>query len=291
MTVNDCANDAAAVLVRAGFNADEARRDTTTLARHVLGWTMTAWAARARDGAPEGFPERLADAVRRRATREPVAYITGLREFYGRDFHVTPAVLIPRPETEALVELAIAATGSLRSAQKPSHPAVIVDVGTGSGCIAVTVALDSPGERVIATDVSLAALSVARENAHRLGARVEFVESSLLPPAPELFDVIVSNPPYISKADEPSLPPDVREFEPDLALFAEDDGLAVIRGLITEARARLRPLGWLLMEIGDGQSVAVGSLIRASGLRFERFVPDLQGIPRVVVARQPATGG
>jgi release factor glutamine methyltransferase len=297
VTVNDGVNGAAGVLVRAGFDADEARRDASVLARHVLGWTMATWAARVRDAAPSDFADRLAAAVRRRATREPVAYITGVREFYGRDFRVTPAVLIPRPETEALAELAIAATtGPLRSfrpemttavAERPQRSSVIVDVGTGSGCVAVTVALDCPGERVIATDVSAAALSIARENAQRLGARVEFVEASLLPPTPEFIDVIVSNPPYVSKADEAALPPDVRDFEPGLALFAEDDGLAVIGALIAAAHARLRPLGWLLMEIGEGQSAAVGSLIHAAGLRLDRFVPDLQGIPRVVVARQP----
>jgi len=286
VTIHDCVNDAAVVLVRAGFDADEARRDGSVLARHLLGWSLAAWAARTRDDAPADLPDRLHAAVRRRATHEPVAYITGVREFYGREFRVTPAVLIPRPETEALAELAIAATqDSLKLSE--SRDLVVVDVGTGSGCVAVTIAMDCPGERVIATDVSAAALTVARENAQRLGARVEFVESSLLPPTPPVVDVIVSNPPYVPKADQAALPPDVRDFEPDLALFAEDDGLAVIGALIAAARARLRPLGWLLMEIGEGQSVAVGSLIRAAGLRLERFVPDLQGIPRVVVARQP----
>ena len=286
MTVNDCVSDAAVVLVQAGFDADEARRDASVLARHLLRWTLATWAARTRDEAPADLPERLTAAVRRRATREPVAYITGVREFYGRAFRVTPAVLIPRPETVALAELAIAATqDSLKFSD--SRDLIVVDVGTGSGCIAVTIAMDCPGERVIATDVSAAALNVARDNAQRLGARVEFVESSLLPPTPQIVDVIVSNPPYISTADQATLPPDVRDFEPGLALFAEDDGLAVIGALIATARARLRPLGWLLMEIGEGQSVAVASLIRAAGLRLERFVPDLQGIPRVVVARQP----
>ncbi|HEX5068988.1 MAG TPA: peptide chain release factor N(5)-glutamine methyltransferase [Vicinamibacterales bacterium] len=280
MTVNDCVTDAADVLIRAGFAPGEARRDASVLARHLLGWSLAMWAAGTRDPAPADLQQRLHAAVRRRATHEPVAYITGVREFYGRDFHVTPAVLIPRPETEALAELAIEATSG-------PHSSIVVDVGTGSGCVAVTIALECPGERVIATDVSPAALDVARENAKQLGARVEFVQSSLLPPTPQVVDVIVSNPPYVPRADEAVLPPDVREFEPALALYAEDDGLAVIRALIWAARARLRPLGWLLMEIGEGQSAAVDSLLRSSGLRLERFVPDLQGIPRVVVARQP----
>ena len=271
------------MLVRAGFTPDEARQDASVLARHLLGWTMTTWAAGSRDVAPGDLAERLAAAVQRRATREPVAYITGVREFYGRDFSVTPAVLIPRPETEALVERALA---ELSAAPRPGAP-VVVDVGTGSGCIAVTIALAHPGARVIATDVSAAALEVAKENARRLGAAVEFVETSLLPAVPAAFDIIVSNPPYVSAADRASLPPDVRHFEPEQALFAGEDGTAVIRGLAAASRERLRRGGSLLMEIGHGQSAAVRAIIESSGLALDRIVPDLQGIPRVAVARQP----
>jgi release factor glutamine methyltransferase len=306
VTVNDCVNGAAARLIRAGFAPDEARRDTAVLARHALGWTMALWAAQARDGAPADLADRLDAAVSRRATREPVAYITGVREFYGREFHVTPAVLIPRPETEGLVERAIevildvaglpavalakAGAAGLPAVALAKAGPVIVDVGTGSGCIAITIALECPGARVMATDVSAAALEVARANAERLGARVEIVEVSLLPPEPQAFDVILSNPPYVDRADRASLPRDVRDFEPEGALFADDHGLAVIGALASAARARLTPGGWLLMEIGQGQSASVASRIQAAGLRLERIVPDLQGIPRVVVARQPAAG-
>jgi release factor glutamine methyltransferase len=289
VTVNDCVNDAAGVLVRAGFDVEEARRDTAVLARHILGWTLATWAASARDSAPADLSARLERAIRRRATREPVAYITGVREFYGRNFHVTPAVLIPRPETEGLVEAALAAIAETSRTSGVNKP-VVVDVGTGSGCIAISIALACPTAQVTATDVSTAALRVATENAHQLHARVIFTESSLLPPEPAAIDIIVSNPPYIPASDLSNLPADVRDFEPDTALLAGADGLDVIRALTIAARARLKPDGSLLMEIGQGQSSEVGVLIRASGLHLERIVPDLQGIPRVVIARQPPTG-
>jgi len=285
VTVNDCVNDAAGRLVTAGFSPDEARRDASVLARHALGWSLTDWAAGLREPAPLALSERLLAAVGRRARREPVAYITGVREFYGREFHVAPAVLIPRPETELVVETAL----DVMSRAAGATP-VVIDVGTGSGCMAITIALAHPHARVIATDVSAAALDVARLNAQRLGATVEFVETSLLPGVPATFDFIVSNPPYISAADRAALPPDVRDFEPEQALFADENGLAVIRALASAAAARLTPGGWLLIEIGQSQSASVAALVQAAGLHLERIAPDLQGIPRVVVARQPAPG-
>jgi len=287
VTVNDCVNDAAGRLVTAGFSPDEARRDASVLARHVLGWSLTEWAAGLREPAPPALSERLLTAVGRRARREPVAYITGVREFYGREFHVTPAVLIPRPETEGLVEQAIMAIAA-GAARWPAP--VVVDVGTGSGCVAITIALAHAHARVIATDVSAAALDVARLNAQRLGATVEFVETSLLPEVPATFDFIVSNPPYISTADRASLAPDVRDFEPEQALFADENGLAVIRALASAARARLTSGGFLLMEIGHGQAADVISELRAAGLDVGHIAPDLQGIDRVVVARQQPSG-
>lgn len=284
MTVNDCVNDAAGRLITAGFSPDEARRDASVLARHALGWSLTEWAAGLREPAPPALPERLLAAVGRRATREPIAYITGVREFYGREFRVTPAVLVPRPETEWLVEQAIVAIAAARRRTAP----IVVDVGTGSGCIAITIALAHPHARVLATDVSAAALDVAKENARRLGATVEFAETSLLPADPASFDVIVSNPPYIARADREALPPDVRDFEPETALFADEHGMAVIDALIAASAGRLSPEGWLLMEIGLGQSAEAAALVQARGLRLGWIAPDLQGIPRVVVARRAA---
>lgn len=279
MTTGQSLDEAARVLAEAGFPADEARRDASVLARHALGWTMTEWAARLRDTAPEDLLPRLLELARRRATREPVAYITGVREFFGRDFLVTPDVLIPRPETEGLVEEALSGDA----------PSAVVDVGTGSGCLAVTLALAWPAARVVATDVSAAALAVARRNADRLGAgRVEFVETSLVPAGLAGIDLIVSNPPYIAAGDRLSLPEDVRGFEPATALFAGVDGLDVIRPLVRAAALVLRPGGRLILEIGAGQAAPVSDLVRHAGLELVRLRPDLQGIPRIVVARRPA---
>jgi release factor glutamine methyltransferase len=284
VTVIESATAAARVLADAGFPLDESQRDVSVLARHLLGWSLTDWAVRNRDDAPAEFAARLDAAVRRRATHEPVAYITGVREFYGREFHVTPAALIPRPETEALVEVALHAATNART----QSALTLIDVGTGSGCLAVTVKLERPSTRVIATDISAAALDVARRNAARLGADVEFVETSLLPPHIQA-DVIVSNPPYIPEHDRATLPADVREFEPAAALFAGPDGLDVIRELVPAAHAALRPGGRLVMEIGAGQADDVAALLKAAGFEGAYIKADLQGIPRVVVARRLAT--
>jgi release factor glutamine methyltransferase len=290
VTILECARAAARVLVDAGFAPDEARRDASVIARDALGWSLTDWAARNREPAPQALGERLLAMARRRATREPVAYITGSREFFGRAFRVTPAVLIPRPETEILVE---ASLGILRAEESPGVldprvSPVILDVGTGSGCVAITLALECPAARITAADISPAALGVAMANAGTLGAgRVEFVEASLVParllPRPS---IIVSNPPYVPERDRASLPPDVRDFEPAAALFAGWDGLDVIRQLVREARAALLPGGWLLMEIGAGQANAVSDLVRQAGLQLDQVRHDLQGIPRIVIARQ-----
>lgn len=305
MTVHECVAAAASVLAGAGFSPDDARGDAAVLARRALGWSLADWAARRGEPAPAAFDARLLALARRRATHEPVAYITGVREFYGREFIVTPAVLIPRPETEAVVEeltppsSVVSEEGRQDARPGPSRPdrpvvpvapvvPVVVDVGTGSGCLAVTLALELPHVRVIATDVSRAALDVARANARALGAaRVEFVEQALVPPGVRA-DVIVSNPPYVPERDRASLPADVRDFEPAGALFAGPDGLDVIRALVPAARAALAPGGWLVMEIGAGQAGAVAALVRDAGLDLRRVRADLQGIPRVIVARQPA---
>ena len=289
------ADAATQTLVDAGFSPDEARRDAGVLARHCLNWTLTDWAARSRETAPPGFTDRLSESIRRRATREPVAYVIGVREFYGREFRVTNAVLIPRPETEGLVE------ETIKILAGPSGPALvrrspgeggrplIVDVGTGSGCVAVTVALEIPSARVVATDVSPTALDVARANAQSLGATgIEFIEASLVPAGLTGIDVIVSNPPYVPQRHRASLPADVRDFEPSVALFGGEEGQDVIGLLITAARRTLKPGGWLIMEIGDGQAEAVTNAIAASGLDLTHIRPDLQDISRVIVARQPA---
>jgi release factor glutamine methyltransferase len=234
-------------------------------------------------------PARLEAAVARRARREPVAYITSEREFYGRAFRVTRDVLIPRGETEFVVDAARACLAARSGA--PPH---IIDIGTGSGCIAVTIACEAPDLRLTATDVSSAAIAIARENATRHGVadRIDFVEGSLFAGRagpggePGGWDLIVSNPPYVARRDRDTLAVDVRDFEPDLALFGGNDGLDVIRALTRAASTVLAPDGSLVMEIGAGQVDAVRALIdETSGLAWTRVLRDLQQIPRVVVAR------
>ncbi len=246
MTVHDCVDRAARLLTDAGFPPDEARRDAAVLARSVLGWTTAQWASRLRDDAPDNLVERLAPLATRRSRHEPVAYITGIREFYGRPFQVTPSVLIPRPETEGIIDEALTA---LRARDVVSNP-LIVDVGTGSGCIAITLALEWPGARIIATDISAEALEVAKANAAALGASmVEFARvgsEQFLPPSIASANLIVSNPPYVAESDRASLSRDVRDFEPAAALFAGDDGLDVIRMLVPAAAKHLAAGGQLI---------------------------------------------
>lgn len=217
--------------------------------------------------------------VNRRAHHEPLQYITGEQEFYGLAMRVTPDVLIPRPETEHLVEAALARLA--RSAALR-----IADVGTGSGAIAIALAHQLPKARLTALDSSQAALQIARENAerHHVAERLQFVDSDLLSAvAAEKFDAIVSNPPYVPEGEK--LEPQVRDYEPHAALFAGPTGLEIYQRLIPQAREALRPQGWLLLEIGHGQLEALAVLL--GGWRDLRFIEDLQGIPRVACARKP----
>lgn len=283
MTFAECAHAAARLLIDAGFPPDESRRDASLLARAALGWTQVRWLTDEHGEAPSGFDQTLHALALRRARHEPVAYITGEREFFGRQFRVTPAVLIPRPETEILVEEAIAALDTLRPRRQAP---LVVDVGTGSGCVAVSVALECPQARVVATDISADALAIAQGNATALGAtRIEFRRGSLLAGLDAAPDLIVSNPPYVAEADRPTLPPDVVGFEPGAALFGGLDGLDVIRDLVEVAGTSLAPGGALLMEIGAGQAPAVTRLVHATRrLSLARIRVDLQNIPRVVIA-------
>jgi release factor glutamine methyltransferase len=212
--------------------------------------------------------------VERRFTGEPVQYIRGFAEFFGREFRVDHRVLIPRPETELLVESALEAA--------PPRAAVL-DVGTGSGCIAATLALERRDLRVTAIDRSPNALLVARSNAIRLRAPVRFTAGDLLGPFATSFDVIVSNPPYISLGEYRQLQREVLRFEPPDALVAGDDGLLVIERLMIEAQEQLADGGTLLMEVGFGQEPAVRNLAAMHGWRILDFRRDLAAIPRVVI--------
>lgn len=248
--------------------ASEAR----LLLGHLLG-RNAAWLEAHRDDALAIRSDYEALVVRR-AAGEPIAYLIGGREFYGRDFSVTPDVLIPRPETELLVDIAKTIVGAGRTAQ-------LLDLGTGSGCLAVTLALELPDARMIAVDVSPAALAVARGNAQRLGANVEFVESNwfaALPP--QSFDLIVANPPYIA-ADDPHLDEGDLRFEPAGALTDQADGLAAIRRIVTEAPPWLATRGWLFFEHGYDQTEAARDLLFAAGFAAIEQHRDLAGIVRV----------
>lgn len=281
MTLRQHLTAAKTRLVAAGIEPSEAARDTQYLAMHALGWDRATILIRDTDPPPVGFEAAYTPLIERRARREPVAYITGVQEFWNRDFTVSPAVLIPRPETELIVEEARSIVFG-----------TLADIGTGSGCLAVTLAAEFPRARIVATDISVPALAVARANAdrHHVGERIEFRETRYLEGVDGPFDLIVSNPPYVTDAEYAVLAPEVRDFEPSLALAAGPDGLDGIRAVLSCAAASLRPGGMLLMEIGHGQAAAVHALlVPTRALTLLRISPDLQTIPRVVVAQRTAT--
>jgi release factor glutamine methyltransferase len=223
---------------------------------------------------------RYDEAIAERSTGKPAQYITGHQEFWGMDLIVSPAVLIPRPETEHVVETVLELA---RMKQAPR----IVDVGTGSGCIALALAAELPWARVEAVDISPAALEVARANAARLQLdhRILFQQRDLLAGGPlEAYDFVVSNPPYVPESEPEKAQREVREFEPKVAVFAGESGLEVYRRLVPQAREALNPGGWLVVEIGYSQAAAVHELVQ--DWAEVRVAPDLQGISRVVAARK-----
>ena len=265
---------------------DDAARDAALLLRHALGISHAVQLAEPERELTPAQQAAFDALIQRRLANEPIQYITGEQEFYGLALGVTPAVLIPRPETEILVEAVLREVkrAGLQSALR------ILDVGTGSGAIAIALAHHLPHARVTAVDLSSAALEVAASNAarHGLASRIRFVASDLLdalPPDELLFDVIVSNPPYVPTADRDSLHPQVRDHEPAAALFAGPDGLDIYRRLIPQARAALRPNGLLALEIGHGQREAIASLL--NDWNELRFLDDLQHIARIAFARRP----
>ena len=217
------------------------------------------------------------EMVRRRAAREPVAYIIGHREFMGLEFRVSPAVLIPRPDTEVLVEAAIERLAAVQDG-------MVLDVGTGSGAILIATLSRVAGCRGLGVDVSPAALAVARENATRLLApgRADFAQTDLFPTEPMLFDAILSNPPYVTAAEMAELAPEVRR-EPELALHGGADGLDFYRRLTAGGGRYLKPGGFMALEVGVGQAAAVAELGQTAGWRTEKIIPDYAGIERVVV--------
>ena len=283
MTLHELVVDARGRLGRAGIRDADAGFDAEVLARVLLGWDRARFLTDRHDEVPAGFREAYDHLIARRERREPASYIMGSKEFWGLEFEVSQDVLIPRPETELLVDEALACAGALQSyGVRP----VIVDAGTGSGCLAVVLARELPHTHVIATDISAAALYMARRNAtrHGVGDRIVFVQTNFLDGLRCRADLIVSNPPYVPRSLAPGLSPEVRNFEPHIALFGGTDGLDMQRVLLEQASDRLGPSGYLLMEFGDGQEddlrMAIGQW---PALRILRIREDLHGIPRTVV--------
>lgn len=274
----------------------EARREAGSLVAYVLAQDRSFILTHAEDAIAEAQAERFRQSLERRAKGEPLQYITGHQEFFGLDFEVTKDVLIPRPETELLVETALKLLSDYQ--ETPS----ICDVGTGSGCIAIALLCKITGARAVAIDISPAALAVAKRNAarHSVTERVDcFISdcfSALSPQDPKQssFDLIVSNPPYVEERAFAGLQREVRDFEPRTALAAGPDGLSIIRRLLLEAGSFLKTGGHFLFEIGFDQSAAVERLIepmvRRGAWRLLDIHADLQGIPRIVVLTKLTVG-
>lgn len=266
----------------AAAGVPEPELDAELLLRHVLGWDRAQLLTRG--GAPLDVEAeaRYVSLLGERAARRPLQHLTGVQAFWRHEFRVTPDVLIPRPETELLVE---ACLQELRELAAPR----LVDVGTGSGCIAISLALERPDAEVHAVDVSRAALAVARGNAESLGAgRIRFHEGDLLTPVGDGFDLVACNPPYVDASELPELQPEVRDHEPRLALVPPSGNrYSAYRALAPQAARALRPGGRLVLELGAGMRAEVGRSCAAAGLSVERVLPDLAGIPRVLVARSP----
>lgn len=270
--------EAAAQLAAAGV--DKPRLTAELLLAHALGRERSYLYAHPEDDLDiDRRRAAFTDMVRRRAEGTPLQYLTGVQEFYGRPFAVSPAVLIPRPETELVIAAALELVPG-------DAPARIADIGTGSGCLAVTLALERPRAVVVATDISPAALALARRNADALGARVEFLESDLLAAAPGPFDLVVSNPPYIPDSEWATLQREVRDHEPRLALLAGPTGAEVYARLIPQAHAALRPGGGLVLELGYSSAPAVRALLTAEAWASVSTRPDAQGWERVLTARR-----
>jgi release factor glutamine methyltransferase len=256
------------------------RRDAEILLAHAWNISRGQLLARDREPVPADVIARFTDACARRARGVPVAYLLGRREFWSLDFEVTSAVLVPRPETELLVERALALVGA--------GTARVVDLGTGSGAIALALAHERPHWELTATDASADALAVARRNGERLApGRLEWLLGEwFVPLAGRHFDAVVSNPPYIPDSDRDTLHPQVRDHEPPTALFAGPTGLNIYRRLIPQAYNALKPKGLLALEIGHGQQKDITTLL--PDWQEVSFVNDLQQIPRVALARKPA---
>jgi len=267
----------------AGLSSKGAELDARLLAQFALGWSAERFITSAHEGEPPEFASRYEALVARRIQREPLAYIVGQQEFWGLPFEVSPAVLIPRSETELIVEVV------LELCPHVNGIVTVADLCTGSGNVAVAIATERPAARITATDISQVALDVARQNARRLGVagRIDFRCTDLLDGLQGPFDVITCNPPYVAERDRPGLQPEVRDHEPDVALFGGSDGFHLVERLVRDAAGYLRPGGHLLFEFGLGQDDRVESLVAETAeLRLVELRRDLQGIARTAVVER-----
>ena len=277
-SIAEVLREATQVLQNAGV--PEARREAGSLLSFVIEKDRTFLIAHAEDELNYAQVDQFREVVERRATGEPLQYITGTQDFFGREFRVTPDVLIPRPETELLVEAAL----------EVNNPRTLIcDVGTGSGCIALTLLCELDHARAVALDKSPAALKIAKFNAQKLGVtnRAEFVVSDCFDSLDQHeFDLIVSNPPYVSVGVLEGLQREVRDHEPLIALSPGADGLRIIRRLVHESPKFLKQNGHLIMEIGFDQGEAVQKLVDNEVWELLEVRPDLQCIPRIVLLRK-----
>lgn len=282
ISIADAIREGAQTFQDAGIT--EARREAGGLLQHVIGRDRTFVLAHPEQQLSQTQLRAFQELIKRRAAGEPLQYLTAHQSFFGLDFEVAPGVLIPRPETELVVELALE---KIRGTRAPR----ICDVGTGSGCIAISLLHERTDAHAVAVDVSAAALEIAKRNAmrHQVESRLTFVQAncfSSLSPAEFSFDLIVSNPPYVAEDQLAGLQREVRDYEPREALAGGRDGLDVVRRLLSESDAFLKPGGHLLIEIGFNQASAVESLLEKQEWLAREIRPDLQGIPRVVVLQK-----
>jgi release factor glutamine methyltransferase len=271
---------------------------TELLLLHVLGRDRTWLYAHPEEQLSSADAERFFALIARRANGEPTQHLTGKQEFWGLEFEVTPDVLIPRPETEHVIEVALdrLAVREIRAGRKPTFGGEglqIADIGTGSGCIAIALAKELPGAKIYATDISPAALAVAQRNAmrHNVAGCVRFLESNLLDSVPTLLDLIVSNPPYISRRESATLMREVRDHEPEIALYGGEEGYELYADLIAQSAAHLKPDGILVLELGHNSLPAVHPLLDAPTWTNVAVTDDLAGIPRVIAAERLESPG
>jgi release factor glutamine methyltransferase len=284
MTVQQRVARAREILRQSGIGSAESESSARVLAEHVLQWDTARYLTSGTNPEPPDFADRYDAAVRRRAAREPSAYITGCQEFWGLAFEVSPAVLIPRPSTELIVEAAREVF-----AIDPYRRLDVADACTGCGNLAIALAHELPNASIVATDISGEALEVARRNAgrHHVDDRVRFVHANLLDGLGGPFDLIAANPPYVRQGDRPALQPEVRDYEPPVALFGGASGIELVAQVVEQASPRLRPGGFLMFEFGFGQDVAVEELIASvPALTMMGVRRDLQGIARTAIARK-----